>query len=241
MCSCASCRAANSLPTSMAATRTSMVPTTTMTGMSAIVAPPSLQLPPARRRRNRPYRTKEIVMKGILLMKEGFTGSLLLSTLLILAGCSLAPKYEVPSTPTIATFKEAPQQPLSPEDAGTWKTAQPSEDLARGEWWKVFEETKLNDLEQQALDANQNLKAAAARVKEARAMNQAARAGLFPSLDAGFGPTRERVSASSLFEPDGANVPQQTFWRAQASASYEVDLFGRVASTADAARADTQP
>jgi len=71
-------------------------------------------------------------------------------------------------------------------------------------------------------------------------MNQAAHAGLFPSLDAGFGPTRERVSASSLFEPDGTNVPQQTFWRAQASASYEVDLFGRVASTVDAASADTQ-
>jgi multidrug efflux system outer membrane protein len=179
-------------------------------------------------------------MNGIFSMKKGFVGSLLLGALLVLAGCSLAPKYEVPSTPTIATFKEAPQQPLSPEEAGTWKTAQPSDDVARGEWWKVFEDAKLNDLEQQALDANQNLKAAAARVNEARAMNQAARAGLFPSLDAGFGPTRQRVSAASLFEPDGTNVPQQTFWRAQASASYEVDLFGRVASTVDAARADTQ-
>ncbi|SAL52893.1 multidrug efflux system lipoprotein [Caballeronia peredens] len=173
-------------------------------------------------------------------MREGFAGSLLMGTLLILAGCSLAPKYEVPSTPTTATFKEAPRQPLSPEEAGTWKTAQPSEDAARGEWWKVFGDEKLNDLEQQALDANQNLKAATARVKEARAMNQAARAGMFPSLDAGFGPTRQRVSAASLFQPDGTNVPQQTFWRAQASASYEVDLFGRVASTVDAARADTQ-
>ncbi|WP_253947339.1 efflux transporter outer membrane subunit [Paraburkholderia xenovorans] len=159
---------------------------------------------------------------------------------MVLSGCSLAPKYEVPSTPTTATFKEAPQQPLSAPEAGTWKTAQPSEDVARGEWWKVFDDAKLNDLEQQALDANQNLKAAAARVNEARAMNQAARAGLFPSLDAGFGPTRQRVSAASLFEPDGTNVPQQTFWRAQASASYEVALFGRVASTVDAARADTQ-
>ncbi|CAD6517523.1 efflux transporter outer membrane subunit [Paraburkholderia metrosideri] len=179
-------------------------------------------------------------MKGIFLTKKGFAGSLLMSALLILAGCSLAPKYEVPSTPTTATFKEAPQQPLSSEETGTWKTAQPSEDVARGEWWTVFEDAKLNELEQQALDANQNLKAAAARVKEARAMNQAARAGLFPSLDAGFGPTRQRVSAASLFESDGTNVPQQTFWRAQASASYEVDLFGRVASTVDAARADTQ-
>ena len=179
-------------------------------------------------------------MKGILSMKQGSAVPMLLGALLVLAGCSLAPKYEVPATPPTATFKEAPQQPLSSEEAGTWKTAQPSEDVARGEWWKVFEDARLNDLEQQALDANQNLKAAAARVKEARAMNQAARAGLFPSLDAGFGPTRQRVSAASLFEPDGTNVPQQTFWRAQASASYEVDLFGRVASTVDAARADTE-
>lgn len=179
-------------------------------------------------------------MKTFLSMKKGFTGSVLLGALMALSGCSLAPKYEVPSTPTTATFKEAPQQPLSAQEAGTWKTAQPSEDVARGEWWKVFDDAKLADLEQQALDANQNLKAAAARVNEARAMNQAARAGLFPSLDAGFGPTRQRVSAASLFEPDGTNVPQQTFWRAQASASYEVDLFGRVASTVDAARADTQ-
>jgi multidrug efflux system outer membrane protein len=179
-------------------------------------------------------------MKRIFSIKKGFAGSLLLGALLVLAGCSLAPKYEVPSTPTTATFKEAPQLPLSPEEAGTWKTAQPSEDVARGEWWKVFDDAKLNNLEQQALDANQNLKAAAARVKEARAMNQAARAGLFPSLDAGFGPTRQRVSPASLFESDSTNVPQQTFWRAQASASYEVDLFGRVASTVDAARADTE-
>ncbi|MGF7135380.1 multidrug efflux system outer membrane protein [Paraburkholderia sp. EB58] len=178
-------------------------------------------------------------MKRIFSIKRAFTGSVLLGALLLLAGCSLAPTYEVPSTPAIATFKEAPQA-VTPEDAGAWKTAQPSEDVARGEWWKAFDDPKLNDLEQQALNANQNLKAAAARVKEARAMNQAARAGLFPSLDAGFGPTRERVSAASLFEPDGTNVPQQTFWRAQASASYEVDLFGRVASTVDAARADTQ-
>lgn len=171
--------------------------------------------------------------------KNGFSGSALLGVLLVLAGCSLAPKYEVPTTPATA-FKETPLLPLTGEELGTWKTAQPSEDMARGEWWKVFDDAQLNDLERQALDANQNLKAAAARVKEARALNQAARAGLFPSLDAGFGPTRQRVSAASLFEPDGTSVPQQTFWRAQASASYEVDLFGRVASSVDAAKADTQ-
>jgi outer membrane protein, multidrug efflux system len=172
---------------------------------------------------------------------RGFTGSVLLSALLVLAGCSLAPKYDVPVAPgTAGTFKEAPQQTLSGEELGTWKTAQPSEDVARGEWWKVFGDTELNDLEQQALAANQNLMAAAARVKEARALNQVARSERFPTLDAGFGPTRQQVSAASQFQPDGTTVPQQTFWRAQARASYEVDLFGRVASSVDAAKADTE-
>ncbi len=177
-------------------------------------------------------------MKGMTQMKSAFTGSALLSALLFLAGCSLAPKYEVPSTPMTTAFKEDAK--LTPEQAGTWKVAQPSEAVARGEWWTVFGDETLNALEAQALDANQNLAAAAARVKEARAMNQAARAGFFPTLDAGFGPTRQQVSAASMFQPDGSTVPQQTFWRAQAGLSYEVDLFGRVAATTDASKAEVQ-
>src|ERR1700754_2220331 len=121
------------------------------------VAPKQALPPPvplgsrARRFLNRHWMSKATIMKTIFSMREGFAGSLLMGALLVLAGCSLAPKYEVPSTPTTATFKEAPQQPLSPEETGTWKTAQPSDDVGRGEWWKVFGDSKLNDLEQQAL------------------------------------------------------------------------------------------
>lgn len=79
-----------------------------------------------------------------------------------------------------------------------------------------------------------------AREGEARAINQTARAGLFPTLDAGFGPTREKLSPASQLLPPNANVPSQTLWRAQASASYEVDLFGRVSNSVQAANADTQ-
>jgi multidrug efflux system outer membrane protein len=179
-------------------------------------------------------------MKNTVSLKTGLTGSALLGALLALAGCSLAPRYEVPPSPLPPAYKEAPQLPLAAAGSGTWKTARPSEDVARGAWWTVFEDPQLNWLEEQALAANQDLKAAAARVEEARALNRAAHAGLFPTLDAGFGPTREKVSAASQFQPDGTNIPQQTLWRAQASASYEVDLFGRVASTVDAAQADTQ-
>lgn len=179
-------------------------------------------------------------MKKSTWVTNGFAGSLLLGALLVLSGCSLAPAYTVPDASVPVAFKEARQQQTTNEPSGTWKTARPSENVARGEWWKVFEDPELDALEQQAGAANQDLKAAAARVKEARALNQAARAGFFPTLDAGFGPTREQVSAASQFLPDGTNIAQQTLWRAQASASYEVDLFGRVASSANAANADTQ-
>ncbi|AQH00934.1 RND transporter [Burkholderia sp. KK1] len=157
---------------------------------------------------------------------------------LLLVGCSLAPTYEKPDVNAPSAYKETPT--LQASEAGTWKAAQPSEEMLRGEWWTIFGDATLNDLEKQAQDANQNLRAAAARVKEARAINQTARAGLFPTLDAGFGPTREKFSPASQFLPPNGNVPAQTLWRAQASVSYEVDLFGRVANTVQAANAETQ-
>lgn len=169
-------------------------------------------------------------------MKRLFVGSTLLAALLVLAGCSMAPTYERPVALAPAAFKE-----LAPEwKEGLWKTAQPSEEMARGEWWTVFNDAALNALEQQALDANQDLKAATARVGEARALNQSARAGMFPTIDAGVGATRQKASAASLGLPAGTNVAPQTLYRTQVGFSYEVDLFGRVASTVDAAKADTQ-
>ncbi|GAB2881639.1 efflux transporter outer membrane subunit [Paraburkholderia jirisanensis] len=171
-------------------------------------------------------------------------GSTLLAALFAVAGCSLAPEYKTPDVPITSTFREtAPdfsETAIKVPTDGSWKTAQPAEYLTRGEWWKVFGDATLDSLEQQAHDANQNLKAALARVKESRSLTEAARAGFFPSVNAGFGPTRQQISAVSFLEPDGTSVPEQTIWRAQASASYEVDLFGRVDSNYDAAKADAQ-
>jgi multidrug efflux system outer membrane protein len=167
--------------------------------------------------------------------------------MLLLAACSVEPTYNRPDAPTPAAFKEAPVSasttdaataPLPASEAGTWKTAEPAEEAHRGEWWTIFNDSTLNDLEKQAADANQNLKAAAARVQESRALTQEARSAWFPSVDAGFGPTRQRLSPASQFLPNDASVPTQTLWRAQTTVSYEVDLFGRVSSNVHAARAD---
>ncbi|PTR34434.1 multidrug efflux system outer membrane protein [Luteibacter sp. OK325] len=153
------------------------------------------------------------------------------------SGCSLAPKYGVPSAPQSSAFKEA----LTPAEVGTWQTAMPADGAARGEWWKVFKDSQLDDLEGQALAANQKLAAAAARVQEARAIEGVTGAARFPNVAAGFGPSRQQNASGSLGVPASAQRPDaQTVWRAQANISYEVDLFGRVASTVRAAHADTQ-
>lgn len=158
----------------------------------------------------------------------------LLAMMLILAGCSVAPVYQKPSVATPAAFKEAPAT------NGNWKPAQPADAMTRGEWWKVFGDATLDELETQARQANQSLRAAAARVQEAHGVQQQVRSELFPQLDAGFGPTRSKPSPASQGLPADGNVAPTTLWRVQATLSYEVDLFGRVSSGAEAAKADAE-
>ncbi len=156
---------------------------------------------------------------------------------LVLAGCAVGPQYQRPQVETPDAFKEAT---LSPEAAKQWKAAQPADDLERGRWWTLFKDADLDALQEQAMAANQDLKAAAARVAQARALRGRARSEQFPDLDAGFGPMRQRVANAARGLPDGAPNSPETLWRAQAGVSYEVDLFGRVASSVDAATADAQ-
>ncbi|HEY2604933.1 efflux transporter outer membrane subunit [Paraburkholderia sp. RL18-103-BIB-C] len=180
---------------------------------------------------------------------SGRWGRAAVSSLLValLAACSVEPTYNRPEVDTPAAFKEAPVATAtsaasapSAQDTGTWKEAQPADDAHRGQWWTIFGDAQLNALEEQAAAANQDLKAAAARVQQARAVTQAAKSDWFPKLDAGFGPTRERASAASQFQPDSAGGTTGTIWRAQVGASYEADLFGRVSSNVNASRADEQ-
>ncbi|BCG02543.1 multidrug efflux system lipoprotein (plasmid) [Paraburkholderia sp. PGU19] len=180
-------------------------------------------------------------------MKCPLRGSLsLLAGALLTAGCSLAPEYKVPAAANSTTFKEATattgnSATMATEgEIGTWKIAQPADQIPRGKWWVIFDDATLNDFEEQALSANQNLAAAAARVKEARAVQQVTRADLFPTIGAGFGPTREKASPSSRFPPSGVDIPAQTLWRAQGTAAYEADLFGRVSDAVKASRAESE-
>lgn len=168
-------------------------------------------------------------------IRRSLVAAPILSAAVAIAGCSLAPVYVRPTLDVPAAFKEEG----TPDTSGAWKIAQPAEQASRGAWWKIFADPTLDDLEQQAADANQDLKSAMARVQQARALDLTTRSQRLPTVGAGFGPTLERQSPASQFLPDDGDVSRQTLWRAQATASYEVDLFGRVSDTVRASKANT--
>src|ERR1700722_14045067 len=96
------------------------------------------------------------------------------AALVLLAGCAVGPDYKRPEATTIpAAYAGA---------TNGWKVAQPQGQLPKGNWWEIFGDPELSDLEVQAAAANQQLKAAMMRFTEARAIMDVARAGLFPNV-----------------------------------------------------------
>ena len=147
-----------------------------------------------------------------------------------LGGCTLAPRYRRPETPPpAAAYKEL----------ADWKLATPSDAVPRGAWWSVFGDATLDALEAEAGGANQNLKAALARLEAARAQTRIARSAYLPSIAASANATRSKPSTNSPFYPGGPPATGNDFVLA-GELSYELDLFGRVRSTVSGARASMQ-
>lgn len=156
---------------------------------------------------------------------------------LLLVACSAAPTLKQPHVDTPAAFKEA-SEPVQAADGTRWKAAQPAESQARGEWWLAFNDPALTSLIHEATAANANLAGAAARVKQARALAGIAEADRIPQVGFGVGGQRGRTATTALGLPDGTPVAPVTSYQARLTASYEVDLFGRIGEGANAARAD---
>ena len=145
----------------------------------------------------------------------------LLPILLILAlsGCSLVPEYQRPNVPVPGQW--------SPQTAQT-------ADLTPDAWWTTFASPALDELVDQALAANQDLAAGVARIRQARAVATIAGAPLWPQLDVAWSATDSDRSGRS----DDLSSTTQSGTRSstQLTLAYELDLFGRVAATREAAR-----
>ena len=151
-------------------------------------------------------------------------------SLLLLSGCAVGPRYSKPTVSPPPGYKEVPPD---------WKSAQPNDQIARGKWWEIFQDTQLNSLEEQVNVSNQNLKAVEAQFRQARALVRFNRAAYYPTVTAGASAEREHlsqhrplVSSSTQTNATDLVIPFDV--------SYEADVFGRVRHTVEAARSSAQ-
>ena len=163
----------------------------------------------------------------------------------LLAGCAVGPDYKRPQATIIPDAYTGATNVVTPETRTTngWKVAEPQAQISKGDWWEIFGDTELNDLESQAFAANQQLKVAVAQLAEARAQMDVTRAGLFPNISASGSFVRQRTSANTPSTITGkAFGTSATFndFSVPLSLGYEVDIWGRVRRSVESARAQTQ-
>jgi multidrug efflux system outer membrane protein len=150
----------------------------------------------------------------------------LLFMVVLLAGCSVQPKYERPEVELPEQWKgsDAPAAPRFAED---------------GRWWRIYGDAELDKTIDEALLSNGDLLIAAARVDEARALLAESRSFFWPRIDAVGAVSRQRNSERTAFQAPGMPNEFSTY-RGALQVSYELDLFGRLRSGADAARAELE-
>lgn len=142
--------------------------------------------------------------------------------LAVLSGCAVGPKATTPSTPMQTAWKE-----------GVTATSAP---VLPREWWTLFGDETLNSYEKTAVEANQDLKRASARLSEARALLRVSRADLYPRISGEASYSRNRQSENRGLPP-GQEIETDDFFGGF-DLNYEVDLWGRVRNSVAAARSD---
>ncbi len=159
-----------------------------------------------------------------------FIGPTISAAVLFLSGCSFAPKYEIPNivNNTNNSWSSNP-----------WTQAQPSDQLDKGQWWRVFRDEALNDLESTLIKQSPSLAIALARYDQASAYLKQAQSAELPSIDASESTTQNRQSLNRPLR--GSNQPNYyNAYTDMLSTNYELDFWGRVRNLVNAAQAQAQ-
>lgn len=154
---------------------------------------------------------------------------------LLLVACAVGPDYKRPSAPESKNFKELQG----------WKPSQPKDNADRGPWWSIYADPELDALEKQVDISNQNIQAAAAAYLQASALANEAGAALYPSLSVGLSGTRQGGNSSVSSSVGGSTVTStsshpRNSYNLQASASWDLDLWGKIRRQKESAVASAQ-
>jgi NodT family efflux transporter outer membrane factor (OMF) lipoprotein len=160
--------------------------------------------------------------------------SLLAGLPLLCAACApIGPDYiRLPMTDMPSSWKTEPG----------WRLTSPADAIPKKEWWKVFGDKQLDELETNCLKDNPSLQVAVARLDQALAQSNAHTASLSPTVTLNAGASRSRISAnrplSSYAAPNSSTV--QNDFKPSLTVSYEVDWLGRVRRDIESARASAE-
>jgi NodT family efflux transporter outer membrane factor (OMF) lipoprotein len=171
------------------------------------------------------------------------------AAVLFISACSVGPDYvrpdPLPTAPMPVTFKET---------AG-WKIAQPSDDKIGQQWWRLFNDPLLNSLEEQVVFSNQNIAAAEAQFRQARALIAVNRAAYFPTVtggasvdhtvrgSSGAGTATTTGTTGTTVVSTGTRrggTSEATSFSLPFDLAWEIDVWGRIRRSVESSRASTQ-
>src|SRR6266704_4404956 len=144
----------------------------------------------------------------------------------LLSGCAVGPNYKRPQTSVANSFANAPTNAVT------------TDEKALATWWKGFNDARLDGLVDRAIAHNHDLRIATANLKEARALRRLTTFDLAPTVQGNAG--YENGLLSKAAAPPGASRGAREFelYDASFDATWELDFFGRVRRSVQAANAD---
>lgn len=162
----------------------------------------------------------------------------------LLAGCATRTEPTVAAPAIPAAYKPAAEPlvhsdcapPACPAPALSWQPADGLQPASSGPWWLGFGDALLDELQAELARGNASLEAAQAQYRQAVALADAARAGLFPTVGASLSATRSRAASSD----DGTRASTSTRYTASLPLSWELDLWGRVRRQVESGRAQAE-
>ncbi|HEX4183439.1 MAG TPA: efflux transporter outer membrane subunit [Caulobacteraceae bacterium] len=152
-----------------------------------------------------------------------------------LSACAVGPNYVRPQVQTPPAFKEA----------DGWTPARPADGLDRGDWWAMFNDPMLNELEAKVNVSNQTIKADEAAYRQARALVSQQRAALFPVVNVTSSANRSHQSGGggAQVTPSGQVVSSRgaiSEYQVEIGGTWAIDLWGQIRRTIENAKAEAQ-
>jgi NodT family efflux transporter outer membrane factor (OMF) lipoprotein len=180
----------------------------------------------------------KFVLVGLRYVATSIVALILVLLLVALEGCTVGPKYVKPTVPMTSAYKEAGPAPY--QGSEQWKPANPADRASRGNWWEIFGDPQLNQLEEQVATSNQDLKVYEARFRQARAAIRFNRASQFPTISTAPSAAYTKSTDHPASFPSTVQEASTGDFVLPLDLSYELDLWGRVRRTVAAAREEAQ-